>query len=125
MAEEFALEQCFRNGAAIDRLKAFVSPGTLPVDGFCDEVLADAALSCDENAHRGWRYLPNHLPDLPRAFRPSENLSQRLRLAIDEIEKFAQILGAKRKVQHGIRKKFVRIRGERVCVHDQDEGFAL
>ena len=56
VAEELGFEQLFRNGAAVDRREGALAPGTHPVDGPGNDLLAGAGFAGDQN--RG--VMPGH-----------------------------------------------------------------
>ena len=54
VAEEFALEEGFGDGGAVDGDEGTVASWTALMDGACDDFFAGAALASNENGGRGW-----------------------------------------------------------------------
>src|ERR1039458_6629451 len=63
MAEQFALQECLRNGAAVDGDEQARFSGATPVDGEGGHLLAGAALAQDEDRGIGRRHLADRAED--------------------------------------------------------------
>ena len=64
VAEEFALEQVFRNGGAIDWNKRAIRPETKIVNRPCHKLLAGAAFTSKEDGYIGGCYPLNNFINL-------------------------------------------------------------
>src|SRR5690606_16436500 len=53
VTEQLAFKQVFGNGRAVDRYEGCGGAVTVLVDGACDEFLACAGVTADEDGHRG------------------------------------------------------------------------
>src|SRR5574341_1572147 len=63
MAEKFALDECFRNGAAVDRNERFVVPGTVKMNRARNEFFASATFAGNQYIGTACRNFLNQLID--------------------------------------------------------------
>src|SRR5437867_9660025 len=67
MPEEFAFDERFRNGAAIQSHEAVMAPMTEPMDQRGDQFLAGPRFALDTNIHIEWRNPPNEVKQFAHA----------------------------------------------------------
>ena len=65
MPEELALEEAFRKGSAVDRDELSLPSGRVVLKVACKDLLADAALTGDENRRVETRRPRRQIEDLP------------------------------------------------------------
>ena len=86
MAEEFTLQEAFRNGGTIDGQKGVFRARAVLINGASHQFLACAAFSGDQDGGIGAGQLTNQLEDLLHGFAPTDDaqlIIERLTVALE------------------------------------------